>query len=177
MNNHDIQIRKKIRWPATGQLITGILLIILGAIFLFSRLLGQWFISDFWPFFLVVGGLIFYAAYYARSEKPIGYEGLLFPGTYLIVLGLLFLSMNLFGWHNMRFMWPTFILGVPISLLAMYKFGPSEPDRARSDLQTAIKIIGTVSIVLFVIAGGGFFLWPLALIIIGLVIILKGYIK
>jgi len=177
MNNPDIQIRPKIRWPATGQLITGILLIILGAIFLFSRLFGQWFISEFWPFFLVVGGLIFYAAYYARSQKPAGYEGLLFPGSYLIVLGLLFLFMNLFGWHCMRFMWPTFILGVPVSLFAMYKFGPHDPDRQRTDLLGAVKILGIISLVLFFIAGGGLFLWPLALIIVGLVIILKGFRK
>jgi len=168
---------KSIRRLSTGQLITGILLIILGAIFLFAQFLGSWFISDFWPFFLVVGGMIFFAAYFARAEKPVGHEGLLFPGTYLIVLGALFLLMNLIGWHNMRYLWPTFVLGVPISMGVMYKFAAGGSDKRRKDILSSIKVLAIISFVLYLITAGGVRLWPLILILIGLIIIIKGFIK
>ncbi len=177
MNDKKHQFDGSIRSLSTGQLITGILLIILGAIFLFARILGSWFISDFWPFFLIVGGLIFYVAYFARADKPLGYEGLLFPGTYLIVLGALFLLMNFIGWQNMRYLWPTFILAIPISLGVMYKFASDEPGRRKKNIFSSIKVLTIISIVLYLITAGGVRLWPLILILIGLVIIFKGFVK
>lgn len=177
MNDKEYQSDKSFRGLSTGQLITGILLIILGAIFLFAQILGSWFISNFWPSFLVVGGMIFFAAYFARAEKPVGYEGLLFPGTYLIVLGALFMLMNLIGWHNMRYLWPTFVLGIPISMGVMYKFASGGSDKRRKDILSSIKILTTISLVLYLITAGGVRLWPLILILIGLIIIIKGFIK
>jgi len=165
------------RRPSTGQLITGILLVLLGIILLLAQLLGQWFINGFWPFFLIIGGLIFYAGYFARSDKPSGYEGMLFPGTYLIVLGILFLLMNILGWHYMGYLWPTFVLGVALSLWSMYLFGPSEPEKKRKDLLASVKVLFIISVVLYLITIGGIYLWPLALIIIGLIIVIKGFIK
>jgi hypothetical protein len=162
---------------ASGQMITGILLVLLGIILLLAQLLGRWFISGFWPFFLIVGGLIFYAGYFARSDKPSGYEGMLFPGTYLVVLGVMFLVMNILGWYYMRYLWPTFVLGVALSLWSMYLFGPAEPEKKRSDLLSSIKVLTIISVVLYLIAIGGMYLWPLALIVVGLIIILRGFIK
>ena len=162
---------------STGSMITGILLVLLGIIFLLAQLFDNWFISDYWPFFLIAGGLIFYGAYFTRTQKPAGYEGMLFPGTYLVLLGLLFLLANIIGWYSMRYLWPTFVLAVALSLGAMYLFGPKEPESKRKDLYSGIKVLFIISVVLYLIAAGGLYLWPLALIIIGLWIIIKGLTK
>lgn len=177
MIDGNIYKKRKSHWPAPGQLVIGILFITLGAIFLVAQFIGRWFITDFWPVFLIAGGLIFYAAYFWREDKPPGYEGLLFPGTYIMALGLLFIFMNLISWHAMRYLWPTFLLAVAISLGAMYRYGPKENRQQRKDIVSAIKIIIVISIVLYLIAAGGLKLWPLILIIIGLVIILREFAK
>lgn len=174
MNSEYSQTESKIRWPAPGQLVIGILFITLGAIFLMAQLFGRWFITDFWPAILIAGGLVFYAAYFLREIKPPGYEGLLFPGTYIMVLGLLFLLMNFVGWHAMRYLWPTFLAAVALSLGAMYRYGPKDNRQQKKDILSAIKIIAIISLVLYLIAAGGLKLWPLMLVIVGLVIILKG---
>jgi phosphatidylserine synthase len=165
----------KNRWPKPGQLVIGILLIVLGAIWLVAQFFGGDVINNFWPLFLVVGGLIFYAAYYLRREKPPGYEGLLFPGTYLMVLGILFILMNLIGWQAMRFFWPTFLFGIVISLGAMYKFGNVDSPQQKSDLISAIRVLTIISVVLYLIAIGGLKTWPLILIIIGVVILYRAF--
>lgn len=175
MDTQTAQPGKRIHWPKTGRLITGILFIILGGILLFGQLIGEAFIRYSWPLFLILGGLAFFAAYYIRSEKPAGYEGLLFPGTYLAVLGLLFLAMNIIGWQVMRYFWPTFILGVPLGLMAMYFLGPRSTDRQNKELLAAIRILLAIAAVLYIFAAGGLHLWPLALIIIGVFIIFKGF--
>jgi len=175
MNDKSNLADKSIRRLSTGQLISGILLVILGAVFLFAQFLGSWFINAFWPIFLIVGGIIFYAAYFTRAEKPAGYEGLLFPGTYLIVLGALFLLMNLIGWHYMRYLWPTFVLGFPISLGVMYKFASGGLNQRRKNIRSSIKVLTVISLVLYLISVGGMRLWPPALILIGLIIIIKGF--
>jgi len=177
MNESDSSQPRRTSWPATGRIVTGILLVVLGAIWLIAQFMGHWVVGDFWPFFLVLGGLIFYAFFFMRTEKPAGYEGMLFPGTYLIVLGLLFLLMNLIGWHSMRYAWPTFVFGVALSLGAMHLFGRREPERRHADLLPAIKILAVISAMLYLVAIGGFYLWPVALIIIGLAIIVGGLLK
>ncbi len=167
----------KNRWPKPGQLVIGILFITLGAIWLMAQLMGEWFISDFWPLFLVAGGLIFYAAYFLRSQKPPGYEGMLFPGTYLIILGLLFTINNFIGWRAMRYLWPTFLFAIVISLASMYKFGSKENPQQKKDLLSAIKVLSIISFVLYLIAIGGLKVWPIVLIIIGAVILFRGFVK
>jgi hypothetical protein len=168
---------RKTSWPSTGRIVTGILLVLLGGIWLIGQFIGQWVVADFWPFFLILGGLIFYAFFFMRAQRPVGFEGMLFPGTYLIVVGLLFLLMNLIGWHNMRYAWPTFVFGVALSLGAMHQFGRQEPERKRAELLSAAKILTLISAVLYLVAIGGIYLWPVALIIIGLAIIISGILK
>jgi hypothetical protein len=177
MNEDQSLEPRKTSWLSTGRIVTGILLVLLGGIWLVGQFIGQWAVADFWPFFLILGGLIFYAFFFMRTEQPAGFEGMLFPGTYLTIIGLLFLLMNLIGWHNMRYAWPTFVLGVPLSLGAMYRFGRIGPERKRAELLPAIKILTIIAAVLYLVAIGGIYLWPVALIIIGLAIIISGVLK
>ncbi|GEM_PF-1335443 len=169
--NHNQQPTAQHR--ATGPMITGLLLVILGIVLLFAQFFGQRFMSNFWPFLFIAGGLIFYAVYFIRFTKPAGFEGMLFPGTYLVILGVLFFILNLIGWYNMVYLWPTFVLAVAVSLGAIYLFSPKEQTDKRKDLLSSIKVLIIISAVLYVIAAGGLYLWPLALVIIGLIIIFK----
>jgi uncharacterized membrane protein HdeD (DUF308 family) len=174
VNNINSDDHTKPAKPASGQLAIGILFITLGAILLFGHLLGGWFIAKFWPFFLIAGGAVFYIAYFFRHEKPAGYEGMLFPGTYLIILGLLFFINNLVGWQAMRYLWPTFVLGVAISLYAMYRCCPKDEVNQNKDLLSAIRILSIISGALYLLTIGGWRLWPLVLIVIGVLIIYRG---
>ena len=174
MENESPKHSHHYRWPAPGQLVVGILFITLGAIFLVAQFVGRGIINDFWPLFLIAGGLVFYAAYFLRHDKPAGYEGMLFPGTYLSVLGILFIAMNIFGWHAMRYMWPTFLFGVPISLGSMYLLGPKDNEIQRKDIMSAINILSIISGILYLFTIGGFKLLPVILIIIGVIIVYKG---
>jgi uncharacterized membrane protein HdeD (DUF308 family) len=175
MDNDKELYRKKLFHPEPGQLVIGILFIILGAIFLIGQFVGKWVVADLWPFFLIIGGLIFFVAYFLRHDKPSGYEGMLFPGSYLIILGILFLLMNIFGWYAMKYLWPTFILGVAISLAVMNRFSPKRDELQNRDVVSAIRILTVVALVLYFITIGGLKLWPLALIVIGLMIIFRNY--
>ena len=177
MDEENLTPSRKTSWPTTGRIVTGVLLVLLGGLWLIGQFVGRWVVADFWPFFLILGGLIFYAFFFMRSERPAGYEGMLFPGTYLIIIGLLFLLMNLIGWQNMRYAWPTFVFGVALSLAAMYLFGQQGVEQKRAELLSAVKILAIISAVLYLVAIGGIYLWPVALIIVGLAIIISGLIK
>lgn len=177
MDEENLTPPRKTSWPTTGRIVTGVLLVLLGGLWLIGQFVGRWVIADFWPFFLILGGLIFYAFFFMRSARPAGYEGMLFPGTYLIIIGLLFLLMNLIGWQNMRYAWPTFVFGVALSLAAMYLFGHPEVEQRRAELLSAAKILVIISAVLYLVAIGGIYLWPVALIIVGLAIIISGLLK
>ena len=174
MNNNNRDDHINLLKPAPGQLAIGIFLMTLGAILLFGQFLGGWFIAKFWPFFLIAGGVIFYIAYFMRHDKPAGYEGMLFPGTYLITLGLLFFINNIIGWQAIRYLWPTFLMAVPLSLGAMYIFGVKTTDNQNKDLLSAIKILTIISLALYLLAIGGWRLWPIVLIIVGFIIIYNG---
>lgn len=167
-------IKHKTGGKSVGPITTGILLVILGGMLLIVQVAEESTVGDYWPIILICGGLIFYVTYFTRSPKPPGFEGILFPGTYLLTLGVLFGVLSLTSWRYMEYLWPTFVLGVGLSLGAIYLFGPSEPDKRRRDLLPSINILLLISVMLYVIAAGGFVLWPIILIAIGIYVILRG---
>lgn len=95
--------------------VTGMLLLVLGVLFLFvsNGILVGW--NDVWPLLLIIGGTLFMRVY-RRKPSP----ELMFSGVTSILLGIvLFLfTAGFVGWEAMDKMWPAVPLAAGIGLVA-----------------------------------------------------------
>lgn len=157
-----------------GRIITGIAFILIGVLMLLSRMVGAPMGKLFWPLLLIIGGLLFFVSYFF-SQRAKGSEGLLFPATYLTILGLMFTYLNLTDWEHMRYLWPTFVFGVAISLGVVYLFTPEDISGERKRSGTPILVLTVISVMLYLLAAKASILWPLILIALGLIVIFGGF--
>lgn len=166
--------------PGRGGLITGILLVGLGALFL----LGQFFDFDLWstllwPLVIIVPGVLFFVgmALGGRSAGPLA-----IPGSIVTTVGLLLLYQSLSGhWESWAYAWtlvfPTAV-GVGLLINGTWSAMPSLRE-------SGMKWI-TAGLVLFVVSGiffelllnisGGVIsdvVWPALLILLGLYLLLR----
>ena len=110
----------------TKSLIWGFLLVAVGALLLadnFGYLYFDWYqIWQYWPLLLIGGGVLFWLGWLNNRKE----HGLLMPGTILIVYGVLFwYNMNT-NWWYMEDLWPFFMIVPGLGFLAMYLFGPRD---------------------------------------------------
>ena len=104
--------------------VIGIVLILFGALGILSSfdVISLRF-YEFWPFILLVVGLIFEIGYFvARAKDP----GHLIPGGILITVAAIFIVCVLLGWHMMELLWPLFIMAPGVGLFQYYIFGGRE---------------------------------------------------
>ncbi len=152
----------------------GVVLIIVGFLFLLvsNHLLIGW--EDVWPLFPLLAGIFFLKLSSARKDSEI-----VFIGTALLMLGLFFLcfTFGIIGWEKMQALWPTFPLIGGVSLIAA---------AAARKNSAGPFVVGIVAL-LFALVGylytGGVIsdrvaqpfvrLWPLLLIAIGIVVFLR----
>jgi len=110
-----------------GNLLLGIILVAIGALFLmrnfgiagFQFLTMRFVIARFWPvIFLVIPGLAFHFAFFSGNRRD---AGILVPGGILLVIGITLQLSASFGiWH---LIWPGYILAVAVGLFELYLFG------------------------------------------------------
>lgn len=104
-----------------SNIVIGVVLIIMGVLFLMSNL-GylnfSW--SYVWPLALLVPGLYMHFAFFTGIDRN---PGILVPGGILTTYGALFYANVFFGWRIMAELWPLFLLGVAIGLFELYLFG------------------------------------------------------
>lgn len=74
---------------------------------------------EFWPFFILVIGLVFEIGYFSSSKKE---PGLLVPAGILITISGIFITNIVFGWYMMEYLWPLFIMAPGIGLLQLFLF-------------------------------------------------------
>ncbi len=145
---------------------TGSLLIFVGALLLAANLLEiDW--HKMWPFLFFAGAAVNFSIFLADRRN----FGVLMPATILLVYGALFLYCAWWGWWHMSELWPAFILGPGAGLLMMYLFGRRETGL----LIPAFILIG-ISAVFFVTFGPLRYYsryWPVILIILGAMLLLK----
>lgn len=144
----------------------GVLLIVCGALFLAANFLEVGW-RDFWPALFFAGAAINIAIFIGDR----GNYGVLMPATILLIYGVLFQYCVLAGWWRMSELWPTFVLGPGVGLLMMYLFGKRE-----SGLLIPAFILIGLSAVFFVAFGPLRHYsryWPVVLIIIGVLLLLK----
>lgn len=97
----------------------GYTLIAIGLFFLVIKLAGyQFSIFSFWPFFLLIPGVLFHVFAYTHRIT-----GLLIPGGILVTYSLLSFFSELTNYQFMVYLWPIFIIGPGVGLLEFYIFG------------------------------------------------------
>jgi len=146
-------------------LVIGLILILLGFLFLANNLnwvefsWGTW-----WPYLVILAGFLFWVQWIFNREN----YGVLMPGTTLLIYGLLFVYCVNNGWSNMEYLWPVFILGPGLGFFAMYLLGTREGRL----LTTSLILIG-LSLVFFIGWDRSELFWPIILIIIGIILLFK----
>lgn len=138
----------------------GLILITIGCIFLFTNYFG-W--VSLWPFVFFIPITALVIAYVKDRDA-----GVIIPVTILSVIMLLFLSITLgvFSWGDIRWLWPVFILAPGLGLLFFYLMTGMK----NSGVLIPASILTGLS-VLFMAGIGRY--WPVIIIIIGLIILLK----
>jgi hypothetical protein len=146
-------------------LIWGIILILLGLIFLGKNL--DWFDfswGDYWPSVMIIGGLFFWFGWITKRQE----FGLLMPGTILLVYGIMFQYSAINGWYYMDVLWPGFLLGPGLGFLFMYLLG----NREKGLLIPAFILI--ILAALFWMEHDVYrYFWPAILIALGIYLLLK----
>jgi hypothetical protein len=146
-------------------LIIGILLVILGIVFI-ANTLHIWSLESSWPMILLIIGSAFFVAFFSSKTNP----GVLLPGAILIITSIpFFICSTSDQWHLMASLWPMFLLGPAIGFFLMY-FGGI---RDKGLLVPAFILTGLTAI--FFLAFSYFsYLWPIVFILAGGIFIFLG---
>jgi len=150
-----------------GGIIPGVILIVLGILFLLPRL-GVDF-GNLWPMFLLAPGISF-IIYYIFSTNKEKSSGILIPGTILVLMSVFFYAQTFSGWANSDKLWPIYPLIVGIAFYVKY-LGGFRKDRG---ILVPANILTAIGIVFLILNYYSFNLWPLILIIVGLAFVLSG---
>ncbi len=160
----------------------GLFLIVLGGLFLLfqfsepiGRALGIELGWRLWPLFVLFAGLAFWAPILLSWKERRRQAGLAMPGMILTVNGLILLYQSLTGdWDSWAYLWTMEPIAVALGLLTIYFLGHQD-----KGLLVAASIVGGIGLFFFVIFASAFGGWlryliPLALILIGLMFLLRG---
>jgi Na+/melibiose symporter-like transporter len=143
----------------------GLLLIILGALLLAGNLYHV-SMKQLWPVFVVGPGLFFFALFLSNQKD----YGLLMPASILTVIGCLFFYCAFYGWYNMRYLWPWFMLAPAIGFVLMYFLGIRE-----QGLLIPAGILSGLGLIFLVVQSELDYLWPLILILAGILVIVSSW--
>ena len=170
---------KESRWGAN--LIIGVVLVALGAIFLLAELLNVSLGRFLWPFFIIIPGLAFFVgmASGGKSTAPLA-----IPGSIITMVGLILLFQSVTGlWASWAYVW-TLIFPVSVGI-GLWISGSWMGDESQKRVG---RVMAGIGVILFIVFGTFFELvlgisgargrlvgrifWPLALIALGLYILL-----
>ena len=147
--------------------IFGTILIMIGGILLLDNLNFwhfRWDTTGGWVMFFL-GAYFYYVGFNSKKRA-----GVVFPGTILVIYGLLFLACSWHTWNLLETYWPVFLLGPGLAFIVTYFAGRRE---------TGLLVPG------FILTGLAFIFyfreqyylefWPLVIILVGAFLIWKGY--
>jgi len=143
-------------------MLWGVLLIVIGIIFIIGNT-SPMGMETLWPVFPLAVGVAFFIGYFYDRKN----YGLLMPGSILTVVSLLFFYCNFFGWWRMETLWPVFVLAPGVGFVAMYFGGEKE-----QGLLIPAGILGAIGIVFLFLSSGLSDYWPVFLILAGILLIL-----
>lgn len=149
--------------PSTRSPLPGIILIVLGVLFLIANF-SDVHLETLWPIFVLTPGVAFIIMFF-RDRKN---YGILMPGTILTIIGLLFFACTFYGWDQMERLWPLFIMAPGIGFIMMYLFGKRE-----GGLLIPAGILIGLGLIFLLDVNRSEHLWPLVLILAGLLILIN----
>jgi len=152
-----------------SSIIWGLIFIVIGMLTLLDRLdiiRLSW--NLVWPIFILGIGIIFHILYLFSNSRD---AGVLVPGGIFVTYGILFYICVLFGWRWMSVLWPLFILGPGIGLFELYLFG--NHDKGLLIPVTILSVIGGLLLANNLSDLGMTLIFPLFLIIIGVIVIVS----
>ena len=114
--------------------------------------------------FVILAGVGFWIGYVQDKKN----HGLLMPGTILIIYGVMFYYCSMEGWYYMTYLWPVFIIGPGIGFFMMFIFGQKE-----KGLLVPASILTGIGILFMLSKTGVIRYWPVLLIVLGIVIIVR----
>lgn len=162
------QNRSGAAWAGLGLIALGVLL-----------LLAQWIgWNRIWPIFPLLGGMAFLVGYVISGFKD---AGLVFVGTAATLVGLFFFgfSLGVWEWEQMLQLWPVFPLIGGLAFLALFLAQGPGRDPGTLGIGCAAIIVGGVGLaVTYGLVGGDIIrLWPLLIILVGLIGLTGGLIQ
>ena len=154
-----------------GIITAGLLLIGLGIVLFLAFTIG-W--AEMWPVFPLVAGLASLLAYAAGGFRD---SGLVFLGTAATLVGLFFFGFTLgyWEWGDMADLWPVFALIGGVAFLALF-LAERGRDVGTLGVGCAALVVGAVglAVTLGLVGSGIVKLWPLLLVLIGIVSLVGG---
>lgn len=147
--------------------IWGIIIVVIGLLFLMQELGLNIQAGKFWPVVLLIPGLAFWTMFFSRRQHK-GMEGVLIPGTILTVLGAYFMFESLTDYATSGATSFIYTLAVSLAFFAAYHFG----DRSRGYLIPAWILLG-VSVLILMSVAARREVWPVILILVGVWLIVR----
>ncbi|MHB1357543.1 MAG: hypothetical protein ACYCZF_16360 [Anaerolineae bacterium] len=158
-----------------GRIVGGVILVLLGGLFLVSQFLDINLMRYLWPGFIILPGVLFFIGMLIGGRNA---GGLAIPGTIITTTGLLLFYQNLTGlWQTWSFAWA--LVGPVATGLGLVIFGlySGKPDARKAGM--IVLGIGLALLAIFGISFGfgfpglGRYLWPLVLIALGIFVVLQ----
>ncbi|MCZ7661722.1 MAG: hypothetical protein M5U22_01650 [Thermoleophilia bacterium] len=161
-----------------GNLIAGLTLIVLGALFLLGRVLDLDWGEVLWPFFVILPGVAFFVVMIVAGRTA-GFVAI--PGSIVTVAGLVLLFQNSTDyWSSWLYMWALvgpLALGMGFMIWGWYGRKPSLIGVGRGFLIAGVILFlvfgAFFELVLRVGGDVGRFVWPLILIALGIFLLLR----
>lgn len=150
---------------SSSNFILGVFMILLG-IFLFFIQRSRYGWDVLWPMILIGGGLLFVIGFLQNTKN----YGLLMPASILLIIGALFLYLEMANWRNIVELWPTFILAPGIGFLFMFLFAEEG-----NKLYVPGLILISIAVIFFVGFCVSFTYWPIVLILLGLLLLFSSF--
>lgn len=152
----------------SSRTIWGIIIVGVGVVFLLRELGVDISLGDFWPAVLVVPGLAFWVLFFSKRGQR-GIEGVLIPGTTLVLYGAYFIYQNATSWNNSSETAFFYTLTVGLAFFSAHYLG----NRSRGYLVPAWILTGVSALQFFSTTLTWDFMWSVVLIIVGLWVLLK----
>lgn len=160
-------------------LVVGILLIGGGAITLVAKLLGVQLGAILWPFFIIGPGLLFFVGMVAGGKKM---GGLAIPGSIITMTGLILLYQSLFDhFESWAYMWALIMptaAGIGMVIHGQWEGLPALTAKGWRVIRLGLAIFLVMGFFFEVIIGLSSgplmkILWPLLLIVLGGLLLLR----
>lgn len=122
-------------------------------------------VSRLWPTLSLFVGIGFITLFYNRGKSD---SALIWLGTFLAGISLLFYYFNFTTWIHIADLWPFFLCIAGISFLSIRLFNP---EKQRLFLYLALAFLA-LGLIFYLVFGVSLHLWPVSLVIFGLSLLL-----